>query len=423
MGSLNTPSSVLSAHVRNGQGLRAKTVSVTISSLTAAGLLGVAALVIARTLGPDGRGVFAASYSLVFVLMLVGSVGIGLGGRRLLALGPESGGATLPEYASAARTLVVAQIAIAAFGAVVLLPIFEAGRDTAEQVAFVACCVGSLASLLSREALFGVGEGGAAALILAIGCGATLVGVGAVAATGLSSVSWFLWMYALAGFGEAAACSALAVARTRHARTRPRRGMRRAVLFSGRAVLVQLLAQAAATRGDRLVIGAVAGATDLGLYAVAVSVMELLSMGAYALGNVAFQGVASGSLPIEAMRRARRVTMVGTAVAAVVLIVLAPWLIRFAFGSRFDDAVPALRILAIAAIAYGSFQIDTQQLIASARSSAAAALGVGAATAMIVGDLVVVPRWGIEGAAWVSVVVYVGFAFGSRATVDARLRR
>jgi O-antigen/teichoic acid export membrane protein len=182
-------------------------------------------------------------------------------------------------------------------------------------------------------------------------------------------------------------------------------------------VLVLLIAQAIATRGDRLVIGAIAGSSELGQYAVAVSVMELLSVGALALANVTFQGLASGTLPHEAMVRARRGTLIATATAAGALIIVSPWLIGVAFGSQFDEAVSPLRILAIAAVPYSMYQIDTQHLIARAQAPTAASLASWSAGAMVIGDLILVPIWGIIGAAWLSVAVFAASAILARRVV------
>jgi O-antigen/teichoic acid export membrane protein len=417
MGSLCTARSVLSAPVPSRDGLRATTVSVTLASLASAGSLGVAAIMIARSLGPEGRGVFAASYSLVYLLMIVGSMGVGPGGRRLLSIGVEGGGATIAEYASVSRVLVAVQLPLGLVGAVVLLPIFDAGRSTGERIAFVACCVSTLASLLAREALFGLHKAKTSAIILAGGCVATLIGVGFVAASGQAGVATYLWVYALAGAGEAVIAVGVVRANSTTLRAAVRPGSFGLVLRSGRAVVILLVAQAAATRGDRLVIGAIAGPGDLGQYAVAVSVMELLSMASFSLGNVAFQGLASGSLSVHAMERARRTTLAATGVLAAALIIVAPWLIRVVFGSEFEAAVPALRVLAIASIVYGSYQIDIQHLIATGHARTAAWLAVGAAASMVVGDLLAVPVWGIEGAAWVSVGVYAGFAVVARSLI------
>ncbi len=142
--SLLTVVSVLSGPVRIGESLRAKTVAVTAFSLVSAGLLGVAAILIARQLGPSGRGEFAASYSLAFLLVILGSLGAGPAGRRLLSIGNAAGGVSLDVYQSLSARLVLAQLGVASVGALVLLPVFGAADSTADRIAFVACCVGTL---------------------------------------------------------------------------------------------------------------------------------------------------------------------------------------------------------------------------------------------------------------------------------------
>lgn len=383
------------------EGLASATITVTGLTVASAAGLGATAIAVARALGPEGRGEFAASHSLSVLLMTAGGLGIGLGGRRLLATGAVHPG----DYLRLALRLALLTALASTLLAPGLLPLFDTGVSWSLVAAIAVGAGAALVVTATREALIGVGRSADAARLTAVATVAVFGGSMLLIWVGSPTAPDFLWVYAIVTAAEAlAGARVLQRAVVPFATTRV--DSDRALLRAGRPALVLLLAQSVATRGDRLVIGAIAGAENLGLYAVAITAMELLSIGALSLGAVAFRSMAVDELGRQPMGRARRVVLLVTATGALITVMTAAPLVRLAFGDEFSPAVPALRLLAVAAIPYGSLLLDSQQLLAKDHTAHAALLHVFAAAAVILGDLLVVPKYGLVGAAWVSVCAY-----------------
>jgi O-antigen/teichoic acid export membrane protein len=155
-------------------------------------------------------------------------------------------------------------------------------------------------------------------------------------------------------------------------------------------------------RVDGLVVFALRGAAEAGLYSVALTVSEIALYAPGALAIAAFpklasldEGHESGLLVAEL----HRVTVVVTSGFALALAAAAPVLIPAAFGGEFSGAsIPAVLLL------LGAPAISTQWFLAralAARARPRTLFWSGAATtvSMLLLDLALVPRFGAAGAA------------------------
>lgn len=158
-------------------------------------------------------------------------------------------------------------------------------------------------------------------------------------------------------------------------------------------------------RTDVLMLGAMAGLPAAGAYAVASRVGELMLFGLNA-ANIytgplfAEQHTRGDTAGLQhAARLNARLGLAATALAGAFLVVAGPWIFR-AFGPGFHDALPALKVLVVAQLfnaaagSVGKLMLMTGHQIET---------GLVIASAVVVNislNLVLIPRYGLVGAAW-----------------------
>ena len=161
-------------------------------------------------------------------------------------------------------------------------------------------------------------------------------------------------------------------------------------------------------RLDLWILGAVAGARELGLYSVAVAWSSSLFFLPTTLTAVQRPDLVRAS-PDDAVRRASvifRRTILLTVVPVIVMIVAAPFLCGTLMGQEFDDSVDDLRVLTL-----GVFGVVALKLLGNAitaqRKPGLASIGIAAGfICTIVLDVVLIPRYGALGAAVASSIAY-----------------
>jgi O-antigen/teichoic acid export membrane protein len=161
-------------------------------------------------------------------------------------------------------------------------------------------------------------------------------------------------------------------------------------------------------RLDQFFVSALVGVTALGVYSVAVSIAELLWLLPHAVGTVVF--------PRAALRRgdddgttlrAFRWTLFVTIVAGLGVAVFGRGIVHMLFSARFDRAYAALLLLLPGAVVLGPAKILANDLAGQGHpelNSISAAVGMALTVTL---DLVLIPHLGIRGAAVASSVSYV----------------
>ena len=162
-------------------------------------------------------------------------------------------------------------------------------------------------------------------------------------------------------------------------------------------------------RVDQLVISVFLAPTALGTYVVAVAISSVPAVVGSAIALVVFPRVArlqAGRARDAMARRTVQLTLFTATVIAVVLMVTVHWLVGFLVGSAYRDAVNIARVLIVASVFLGMSSTLTALLKAVGRPLQA---GLGASLALLVtvaGLILLVPPYGLMGAAVVSLAAY-----------------
>lgn len=112
----------------------------------------------------------------------------------------------------------------------------------------------------------------------------------------------------------------------------------------GRALLTTILGFTA-HRGTVLIISRYLGQAALGLYSVALPMSEALQHAPSALGSLVTARASAGQHSPQEVCRSLRLHLVLSGALALTLGLLAPWIFSFFFGGRFADAALPFRIL------------------------------------------------------------------------------
>lgn len=153
---------------------------------------------------------------------------------------------------------------------------------------------------------------------------------------------------------------------------------------------------------DLAVVFLLLGPRAAGLYAIALATTLVLRAAGISLGMVAFPSVAGSKDAIElrqAFARSFRLAVLMLVPAAIALLVLAGFLVPLVYGSSFLDAVPAVRILTVGAIAASLRRVLGDCLRGSGQPMAASLSEVISLAVGLPALTLLVARYGINGAA------------------------
>ncbi len=356
-------------------------------------------LILARALGPTGRGTIAFIIVTALVAARVAGLGMGEATAVFAAKRPEARGALL---ANAIAFMVGSALLAAALACGALVALGDerpSGVGTPE-----------LAVLVAATLVTAVGEAGYAFLL---GCN-RVRRLAFITAT----VSWvhpalLLVVWSTAGLTvlRAALCwtaveSIRSFAFLRQSRRglavrRPDLGLLVESVRFGIRAWVGSLARFLNFRTDQILLGLLASEAALGVYAVAVNASEVLlylpAATATALLPIAAQ--TGAGLRTEQALRAFRSAAVVTAIAALAAALLGPLLLPVIFGAAFDASVTPFLWLLPGALGFTAMVVFSNALVAD---SAPGLSSVGPLASLVVGialDLVLIPRYGASGAA------------------------
>jgi O-antigen/teichoic acid export membrane protein len=380
-----------------------------ISSVTSVGLYAttvVTAPVLARSLGPEGRGEVAAVMAPITVL------------AWLLAFGLPTAAAYFVDTEPEEQLLV----SIMAFGVVVggsvcaalwfVAPTYLAGHApetlTWARVFLVAAPLG-IGVQAALEVRRRVNPGAnwnmwrASVLILPAS------GIVLLALAGRLSVSTALATYFAGGLIP----SCLLASRLWQGRPLPRPSwatLRTMLPYAWRSASTGA-ATSVTNRIDQVLLVAVVTTADLGLYAVVVAVASVTNVLTSGLALALFGHLRDETSPERALSRYRKsllTTVLLSSAAALFLATVAPFLLGLVFGADFRPAATALRLLLPGAVAYDVLVVMGTRLYSDGRPGEAALAALVGAVITVVGLFVLVPHFGIEGAAGATSLAYLG---------------
>ena len=384
-------------------------------ALTAGGLgLSLAtSVVVARTLGPEGKGNFSLVTLLSTQLVVLASLGLDVAAVHFIGKRALAPGQVLKA------SLLVGRISSAAFtavGAILLFAIFRPTLTTSESLAALGLLVttpAAVSAVLRVGVIRAAGRLVEGAGLASINRFVGLLGVAAVALAGARLHGFLVAM--VVGVVVQFAVAVLLL-RAEHADTVSaapsqdiRRPLWRQLAGFGIRGHIGTVVQALNYRLDAFLVAGLVGAAGLGLYSVAVGLAELLALLPNALGIVLLQRAATlgDATSAELTARVTRLSVLAVALAAVALVVVSSVVIRLTFGPAFVDAVPAVVGLAPGMVALTVWKNLTNDLSGRGHpTQKTVSAGIGLVLTVVL-DLLLIPRLGIRGAAYASSFAYI----------------
>jgi len=370
----------------------------------------VTGVLLARVLGPSGRGELAAVILWPTVLTVVGSLGLAQASTYFIARARSVGEEGRLVGTALALTAAISTVLVAI--GLIIVPLALGGYepevvDTARKflVAFIPINLFAVItmSLLNGQHRFALFQTVRILVIAAILVG--LVGLDLAGELTIESgAAAYVVAYAIGG-----AIGGFAILRSVRGRIGVAVEQARELLgFGLRSALSQSM-WSLNERADQLVISIFFSAASLGLYVVAVTLTSLTTLIGFSFAVIVLPMIARFD-SIEERRRVAHLFITATLVCATVvsvpIFVLEPQLIRFFFGADFVDAAGVGRVLLVAGIVFGLNRVMESILQAVGRPLESS-IGEGVALAVTAAGLaVLLPTMGIMGAGVTSLIAY-----------------
>ena len=377
------------------------------TSLAIQGLNVVTGVLLARALGPQGRGELAA-------VMLWPSLFATLG-----ALGVADATAFYAARDSADRgTLVGSTLVVGVFQSVLLvgaaalaIPFVLSGYDREAVHAaylFLAFIPLTLLALHLMYALNGFHRFGWFQLLRLLAVAPVAAGLVALALAGSLRVTTAVPVYLAANL-VAGLVAAAALVRTGLGRRRSSTALARQLLGYGVRSHLSTVAGSLNERLDQLVISVFLAPARLGLYVVAVTFTSATSLIGASVSYIALPAIArepDGARRAAAARRFTVLTLLASVAIALPLLAFTPALLGLLFGDAFRSVTGVARLLLVAAVV-----LSVNRALGAILKGAGRPLDAGVAEAVAllatVGGLaVLLPALGLMGAAVASLVAY-----------------
>ena len=363
----------------------------------------VTAVIVARALGPEGRGVVAT----FVILQLLASVtaGFGTGAAAYVTVGRQTSHPSAIAGALLVWSVVVMLVAASEAGLLAVVGLLNSfGLDRTLEVSLL-LTVGS-AGLYLATALTQLGMGLSRTAYVAVGfCAAPLLTVAFTTVVAAMKGDTYAFVGAqVAGWSAAA----LLLIATLGLRPRLKSEAIVSLVRTGRAAALGDLSNALAYRFDTLILNLMAGASAAGIYSLAVQVMEPIWVVATATTGgllIQYRRAGAGAWRGMTVRSARAVALL-TLAGSLSVVILMPVLVAAVVGPSFSGSIVASAVLLPGIVFVSASKVLAAYQVASARLW----LSTGIATASLVIttalDLALIPVWGAAGASAASSVGY-----------------
>jgi len=372
---------------------------------------GVNTILIARLLGPEGRGQYAVAIAVAAIGAQLLSLGLQSANTYFVARDPK----LLDRLTS--NSLLIGGlglvVGLAAVGAFALIPSAQP-VDLGLLTLAIATIPPTLLVLNLRHLLLGVHEvraynmidviagvaGAVATVTLALTAAATPASLLAVAA-GVALVGVFISARGLRPHVQELPQPSVELLRRCGAF-----GLR-VWLATGFGLLV--------LKSDLLVIQFELGSAESGLYSIASSIADMLWILPSVIGAILFPRL-SALADSAARWRLTLQTTAGTLAVFIPMLaltaLLAPIGIRIMFGAEFESAAGSLRILCAAILFYGTTAVFSQFLAARGFPWVVVGVWIAGFVLNLILNLLLIPTMGIEGAALSSLIAYSAIFVG-----------
>jgi len=401
------------------QRVRGEAVLVLLSRLANVGAGTVFVLVTARHLGPVGRGEIAIAFTLAWATTNVADLGTSISGRLNLQM-PDSN-VTAHDVWSLTAALVPLQAFLAA-SVVASLSYTSLHLSLGFGVAVVALSVATMLFNSMVNLVYGLRR-----------YRDVLVTEALLAAFQILLLAVLLWARLLTTTSAVLAMSVgptLAAARLvqisgamRHSGPFSTTSTWRTLIHDGLSPMVGSISLFLALRLDRIVLAVIVGTRSLGLFTVALAVPETLRVLPKAVGQVVADRGRSGIDSVATARRHTRLFVVGHGVVLALAAVAGWTLLPVLFGEGFTDARDVLIVLTAAEAVLAIHLMDQALLMAFGRPKGLGLPQVVGAIITMALVVVMIPAWGVQGAAWASLLGYTALAGTSTVWTNRELRR
>jgi O-antigen/teichoic acid export membrane protein len=169
-------------------------------------------------------------------------------------------------------------------------------------------------------------------------------------------------------------------------------------------------------RADMFFINWFLGPVAVGLYSVGVGLVEKLWMVSQAASTVLFPRVAAETEEQRQKEFTPLVTRTGlwtTALVAIALVFLSRWIVLLLYSEAFLPAVGALQALLVGIVALSAGRVLSNDIAGRGFPVINIYTGLAAVVINIILNILWIPRYGIVGAAWASTVSYTVLTLGA----------
>jgi O-antigen/teichoic acid export membrane protein len=357
--------------------------------------------IVARFLGPEGRGSTAAALSALFLAPIFKALGVPMVVRRWTSKDHTS------EVVRAARLLAMMAILPSALLAWLIVSVPLAALSPEERTTtFIGVCLAPLTILwICDESVLVAQNRYVEVALIQLVLPATSVSINLVClmARSFSAVSFLITNIVGSGVTYLAS-SAMVRVPIRGPRLSIKLTIREAFTYAG-----SLSAEAASNRLDQLLLLPLMGSVQLGLYSIAATVATVPLGLAYALTARFYRGIAQAS---SAERRdiqaeAARASLYWALLAAVAVAGGCWAFIPIVFGAGFAGAVFPCVWASLGTVGLVASQVCSNALAADNRGAAMTIAQLGGLVVAVILMLILAPRWGAAGAAVASTTGYL----------------
>jgi O-antigen/teichoic acid export membrane protein len=367
----------------------------------------VTGVILARTLGPSGRGELAAVILWPTMLWTVGNLGV------VDSVTFNSARRSAPQRSIVSTSLAIAFVQSTVLVAIglVLVPLVLAKQEASvvrDCLIFLASIPTSLVTLYLGSLLNGTHRYVAFNVVRSTVFVGNAAGLVALAIASELTVTSAMFAY-LASQLLTVAIAAILVLPSTGRPSRPERPLAREILAYGFRSQLSTISNLLNERVDQLVISIVLAPASLGLYVVAWTMTSLSWMIGYSVTFAALPRVAQAESAQERRARAHRyvfLTFAATVAVTIPVLLLAPEILRIAFGGDFVQATGVTRVLLVASIALGTARV-LEAVLKGLNRPLHAGLAEGAGLIVTaVGLAALLPTMGLMGAAITSLAAY-----------------
>ena len=361
--------------------------------------LGVAGIVIARTLGSTVRGEYAAIMAWFGTVLVVGELGQTAATTYFVARSPERG----PRYLATSRVMMILTgLAVLSVG-IGCASLLSAGNDAVAdgyRMVFATCLAAFVgASYTSSLLAVNLLRWNVVRVSQPVLFGVTVIGLHHLGQLSLTTI--LLALSATIILQSALAYVFCATERLTGGRAD--RALVRPMTRFGLSHLAASVPALLISRLDQLVLSVTVAPAVLGQYAVASSITTLVVPIVSAVGSAAFPKLASRTLSVSDHARLQRHALWGSAAFATAMMAgiagTATWLVPAVFGAGFHGAVTLVWLLAPAGVFLACGQVCGDLLRGQGRPIAVARAQGIAAVVTVLALIALLPTMGTSGAA------------------------